>query len=35
VDAIGQVPTSGDPLNVPLDPVIIEEIVLLEPPQAT
>ena len=26
VDAIGQVPTSGDP-NVPLDPVIIEEIV--------
>ena len=24
VDAIGQVPTSGDPLNVPLDPVIIE-----------
>ena len=27
VDAIGQVPTSGDPLNVPLDPVIIETIV--------
>ena len=27
VDAIGQVPTSGDPLNVPLDPVMIDEIV--------
>jgi cyclophilin family peptidyl-prolyl cis-trans isomerase len=27
VDAIGQVPTNGDPMNVPLDPVIIDEIV--------
>jgi cyclophilin family peptidyl-prolyl cis-trans isomerase len=27
VDAIGQVPTSGDPDNVPLDPVIIETII--------
>ena len=26
VDAIGQVPTSGDPMNVPLDPVIIESM---------
>jgi cyclophilin family peptidyl-prolyl cis-trans isomerase len=35
VDAIGQVPTSGDPLNVPLDPVIIEAIVDAEVPQAS
>jgi len=35
VDAIGQVPTSGDPLNVPLDPVIIEEIVPRAAPQAS
>ena len=35
VDAIGQVPTSGDPLNVPLDPVIIDEIVLFGPPEAS
>jgi cyclophilin family peptidyl-prolyl cis-trans isomerase len=26
VDAIGRVPTSGDPMNVPLDPVIIESM---------
>lgn len=26
VDAIGQVPTSGDPMNVPLDPVIIQSM---------
>lgn len=26
VDAIGQVPTSGDPYNTPLDPVVIETI---------
>ncbi len=32
VDAIGQVPTSGDPNNVPLDPVIIETIVDAESP---
>jgi cyclophilin family peptidyl-prolyl cis-trans isomerase len=32
VDAIGQVPTSGDPNNVPLDPVIIETIVDAELP---
>jgi cyclophilin family peptidyl-prolyl cis-trans isomerase len=31
VDAIGQVPTSGDPMNVPLDPVIIDEVVLFGP----
>ena len=35
VDAIGQVPTSGDPLNVPLDPVIIDEIVPGAVPQAS
>jgi cyclophilin family peptidyl-prolyl cis-trans isomerase len=33
VDAIGQVPTSGDPLNVPLDPVIIESMTPIEAPQ--
>lgn len=27
VDTIGQVPTSGDPFDVPLDPVIIESMV--------
>lgn len=35
VDAIGQVPTSGDPMNVPVDPVIIEEIVPGAAPQAS
>ena len=35
VDAIGQVPTSGDPLNIPLDPVIIDEIVPFGEPQAS
>ena len=35
VDAIGQVPTSGDPLNLPLDPVIIDEIVPGAVPQAS
>jgi cyclophilin family peptidyl-prolyl cis-trans isomerase len=35
VDAIGQVPTNGDPMNVPLDPVIIEEIVAGAVPQAS
>lgn len=35
VDAIGQVPTSGNPLNVPLDPVIIDEIVPGGVPQAS
>jgi cyclophilin family peptidyl-prolyl cis-trans isomerase len=35
VDAIGQVPTSGDPQNVPLDPVIIESMVPVGPPEAT
>lgn len=35
VDAIGQVPTSGDPLNVPVDPVIIDEIVPGAVPQAS
>jgi len=35
VDAIGQVPTSGDPMNVPLDPVIIEEVVPGAVPQAS
>ena len=34
VDAIGQVPTSGDPLNVPLDPVIIDEVVLVRAARA-
>ena len=33
VDTIGQVPTNGDPMNVPLDPVIINEIVLFGPPE--
>jgi cyclophilin family peptidyl-prolyl cis-trans isomerase len=33
VDAIGQVPTSGDPLDLPLDPVIIDEIVPFGPPE--
>ena len=35
VDAIGQVPTSGDPMNVPLDPVLIEEIVSGPVPQSS
>jgi cyclophilin family peptidyl-prolyl cis-trans isomerase len=35
VDAIGQVPTSGDPLNVPLDPVIIDQVALQGPPEAS
>jgi cyclophilin family peptidyl-prolyl cis-trans isomerase len=35
VDAIGQVPTSGDPSNVPLDPVIIETIVDAGVPQGS
>jgi cyclophilin family peptidyl-prolyl cis-trans isomerase len=35
VDAIGQVPTSGDPLNVPLDPVIIESMTPIGAPQAS
>jgi peptidyl-prolyl cis-trans isomerase A (cyclophilin A) len=35
VDAIGQVPTNGDPANVPLDPVIIETIVDASAPQAS
>ena len=35
VDAIGQVPTSGDPLNVPVDPVIIDQIVPGAAPQAS
>jgi cyclophilin family peptidyl-prolyl cis-trans isomerase len=35
VDAIGQVPTSGAPLNLPLDPVIIDEIVPGAAPQAS
>jgi hypothetical protein len=35
VDAIGQVPTTGDPMNVPVDPVIIDEIVPDEVPQAS
>lgn len=30
VDAIGQVPTSGDPTNVPLDPAIIESMTVQE-----
>jgi cyclophilin family peptidyl-prolyl cis-trans isomerase len=33
VDAIGQVPTSGPDLNIPLDPVIIDEILLVEAPE--
>ena len=35
VDAIGQVPTSGNPMNLPLDPVIIDEIVPGAVPQAS
>jgi len=35
VDAIGQVPTSGDPMNIPLDPVIVDEIVPGAVPQAS
>jgi cyclophilin family peptidyl-prolyl cis-trans isomerase len=35
VDAIGQVPTSGDPQNVPLDPVIIETIAPTGLPEAS
>jgi cyclophilin family peptidyl-prolyl cis-trans isomerase len=35
VDAIGQVRTSGDPMNIPVDPVIIDEIVLSGPPEAS
>ena len=35
VDAIGQVPTSGDPMNIPLEPVIIDEIVPGAVPQAS
>ena len=35
VDAIGQLPTSGDPFNVPLDPVIIETMVDAEAPGAS
>ena len=29
VDAIGQVPTSGDPMHVPLDPVIIQSMTVV------
>jgi cyclophilin family peptidyl-prolyl cis-trans isomerase len=35
VDTIGQVPTSGDPLNRPLDPVIIESMTPIGAPQAS
>jgi cyclophilin family peptidyl-prolyl cis-trans isomerase len=35
VDAIGQVPTSGDPLNLPLDPLIVDEIVPGGGPEAS
>jgi cyclophilin family peptidyl-prolyl cis-trans isomerase len=35
VDAIGQVPTTGDPLYLPLDPVIIEAIVPAGVPEAS
>ena len=35
VDAMGQLPTSGDPFNVPLDPVIIESMVDTSVPQAS
>jgi cyclophilin family peptidyl-prolyl cis-trans isomerase len=35
VDAIGAVPTSGDPLNLPLDPVIIESMVATGLPEAS
>ena len=35
VDAMGQLPTSGDPMNVPLDPVIIESMVDSSVPEAS
>lgn len=35
VDAIGSVPTTGDPLNIPLDPVIIETMVLVGAPESS
>lgn len=35
VDAIGAVPTNGDPRNVPLDPVIIEAMVPIGAPEAS
>jgi cyclophilin family peptidyl-prolyl cis-trans isomerase len=35
VDAIGSVPTSGDPGNVPLDPVIIESMTPTAAPEAS
>jgi cyclophilin family peptidyl-prolyl cis-trans isomerase len=35
VDAMGQLPTSGDPLNVPLDPVIIESMADSGVPEAS
>jgi cyclophilin family peptidyl-prolyl cis-trans isomerase len=33
IDAIGQLPTSGDPTNVPLDPVLIESMTVKGPAQ--
>jgi cyclophilin family peptidyl-prolyl cis-trans isomerase len=35
VDATGALPTTGDPMNVPLDPAIIETMVLVGPPEAS
>ena len=35
VDAIGQLPTTGDPTNVPLDPAIIEAATVQSPPQSS
>ena len=35
VDAIGRLPTSGDPTNVPLDPAIIESMTVQEPSQSS
>jgi cyclophilin family peptidyl-prolyl cis-trans isomerase len=28
IDAIGQLPTTGDPTNVPVDPAIIESMIV-------
>jgi cyclophilin family peptidyl-prolyl cis-trans isomerase len=33
IDSIGQLPTTGDPMYVPLDPAIIESMTVQSPPQ--
>ena len=35
IDAIGQLPTTGDPMNVPVDPAIIESMTVRAAPSAS